>query len=135
VAALSAPRPLPPAAKARLALEVLAAYARARVLLRRRGLPATLAALRAAAPAGEPPAPLGVVRLARVVTREVGLLPDGKCLMRSLVMVALLARRGTPSTLVLGVRPGETFAAHAWVELDGHPVLPTEDRFLRLAEL
>jgi hypothetical protein len=76
-----------------------------------------------------------VVRLARVVTREVGLLPDGKCLLRSIVLVALLARRGRAATLVLGVRPGETFAAHAWVEVDGEAVLPTEDGFLRLTEL
>jgi hypothetical protein len=123
--------------KGRLALEVLATYVRARVLLRRHGLPATLRALRDVPPADPAarPARLGVKRLARVVTREVGRLPDGKCLLRSIVLVALLARRGTASTLVLGVRPGEAFAAHAWVEVDGEAVLPTEDRFLRLTEL
>jgi Transglutaminase-like superfamily len=54
--------------------------------------------------------------------------------MRSLVLVSLLARRSLPATLVIGVLPGERFAAHAWVELSGRPLLPAGD-YERLVEL
>jgi hypothetical protein len=56
--------------------------------------------------------------------------------MQSLVLSGLLARRGIDSRLVLAVRPGESFAAHAWVEYDGQPLLePADDRFGRLVEM
>ena len=45
--------------------------------------------------------------------------------MRSLVLLRMLARRGVVCRLVIGVRPGETLEAHAWIEHDGHPLLPT----------
>jgi hypothetical protein len=45
--------------------------------------------------------------------------------MRSLVLTALLSRRGIASTLVIGVRPGGEFGAHAWVEHEGAPLLPS----------
>jgi hypothetical protein len=45
--------------------------------------------------------------------------------MRSLVLLRVLARRGASGSLVIAVRPSEdlTLAAHAWVELDGVPLL------------
>jgi hypothetical protein len=56
--------------------------------------------------------------------------------MQSLTLSALLARRGYSSMLVIGVRAGEAFGAHAWVELDGRPLLPPGgDTFQRLVEL
>ena len=120
-------RPLSPPAKAALAAEVVVAYVRARRSLRRRGLPATLASLRAVPvqEAGDGDAVARGRRLGRVVARTLGRLPaDGRCLSQSLVLTRLLAARGIDSRLVIAVRPAETFAAHAWVEHDGQPLLP-----------
>jgi hypothetical protein len=44
--------------------------------------------------------------------------------MQSLVLTRLLARRGIETRLVIAVRPGERFAAHAWIEHDEVPLLP-----------
>ena len=69
----------------------------------------------------------------RVLERVPG---DSRCLTRSLVVLAMLARRGRDVRLVLAARPTPTFAAHAWVERDGRPLLPTRDfDDARLAEL
>jgi hypothetical protein len=124
--------PLSAPAKARLALEVVASYPRVWWLLRRRGLRHTLAAVRRA-PAGgagpqlAPEAARGAgLRLGRAVTRTLAFLPtDSRCLMRSLVLVSLLARRGIECRLVIGVRPGQELRAHAWVEHEGRALLPT----------
>ena len=127
--------PLSRPAKARLVAEVLADYVAARRLMRSRPLPETLARMRdvdgAGARAAGPVSAAEARRLGRVVVRVISRLPDAKCLLRSLVLTRMLARRGTPAQLVLGVRPGAAFAAHAWVELDGEPVLPAGD-FQRL---
>lgn len=50
---------------------------------------------------------------------------DSRCLMRSLVLLRVLARRGVNGSLVIAVRPDELLklAAHAWVEVDGRPLL------------
>ena len=65
-------------------------------------------------------------RLGQPVRRTLDPLPwDSRCLMRSLVLLRMLARRGVVCRLVIGVRPGEKFEAHAWIEHDGHPLLPT----------
>ena len=69
----------------------------------------------------------------RVVARIPG---DSRCLMRSLVVLAMLARRGVDARLVLAARPTPEFAAHAWVERTGDPLLPTRGfGDARLAEL
>lgn len=125
-----------------LALEVVATYARVRLRFRDRDLLGTLADVRDA-PAAAHPAPTeldGVrqgVRLGRVVRRTLPLLPaDSRCLMQSLVLVALLARRGVRGELLIGVKPGASFGAHAWVELSGHALLPADDEdFRRLVAL
>lgn len=128
-------------AKLRLAAEVLAAYARVRAQLRRADLPTLVGRLRdGAEPADGPPeaaAHAEGLRLARAATRTTDLLPTGaRCLVRSLVLTALLARRGAWGTLVIGVSPGEQFGAHAWVELGGRPLLPPdEESYARLVEL
>jgi Transglutaminase-like superfamily len=76
-------------------------------------------------------------RLAGAVVKTLELLPgDTRCLSRSLVLTRLLERRGIPARLIIGARAGPDFGAHAWVEYDGHPVLPPGDgSFARLVEL
>jgi Transglutaminase-like superfamily len=128
--------------KFRLAAEVIAAYAKVRwLLLRRIGLPVALAALRGtnegnvAAPS-ETSIRIGL-RLGGIVRRTLGRLPaDSRCLVRSLVLTALLAHRGIDSRLVIGVQVQPSFAAHAWVEAGDTPLLPTgRGEYERLLEL
>ncbi len=147
------PSPLSPAARARLATEIVAAYLQARRELRRAPIESAIAALRAE---GSLPAPTQgahalaeVHRLADVrrlaearrlgwaVARTLKLMPgDTRCLARSLVLTRLLARRGIPAKLVIGARADPDFLAHAWVEYDGQPVLSAGDgSFARLVEL
>jgi len=132
-------RPLAQREKVALVAEIVVAYARARWWLRRRDLPRALVELRS--PRTRLPAPPDAMRtgrrLGRAVVRTLALLPtDSRCLTRSLVLTNLLARRGIESSLVLGVRPGESFAAHAWVEHDSSPLLdPGEFASRRLATL
>jgi Transglutaminase-like superfamily len=124
------------------ALEVLGIYARVRWLLLRRGTAPAVGILRRGLRAHDASASesarvsLGL-RSGRAVVRVLRLLPtDSRCLMRSLVLTRMLARRGVYATVVIGVRPGHSFAAHAWVEVDGHPVLATdESEYHRLVEL
>jgi hypothetical protein len=60
---------------------------------------------------------------------------DSRCLIRSLVLVRILARRRIASSLVLGVSTTPAFEAHAWVEHAGVALLPTSARFQRLSEM
>jgi hypothetical protein len=48
----------------------------------------------------------------------------------------MLARRDIGARLVVGALPDDGFSAHAWVELDGHPLL-NPDRYQsgRLTEI
>ena len=75
--------------------------------------------------------------LGNAVTRTLAVMPgDTRCLARSLVLTRLLARRGIPAKLVIGVRASPSFLAHAWVEHAGGPVLaPGDESFGRLVEL
>jgi transglutaminase superfamily protein len=143
--------PLPPGAgaparrlhtlvKLRLAAEILSAYVRARRSLRRSGLAPTVAALRTQH--ADPPVSVEAqrrlaLRLAHAVGRTLSPLPgDTRCLMRSLVLSSLLSRRGLQSTFVIGARAEPDFAAHAWVEMAGRPVLPDGgEAYGRLLEL
>jgi len=127
-------RRLPLRRRLQLAGEILAVYRRARRLMHSVNLADALAALRQSAPvpprrASPDQERFAAVRLGRAVVLVLALLPtDRRCLIRSLVLSRLLARRGIPALLVLGVRPAadEPFVAHAWVEYDGHPVTPDE---------
>lgn len=126
--------------KLALAAEIAIAYVRARWLLSRTDLPATLAALRSRTPVESPADAGGVaagLRLGRATGRLLGALPaDSRCLMQSLVLSQLLDRRGIASALVISVKPGDAFGAHAWVEVIGRPVLePGADIYQRLVEL
>jgi hypothetical protein len=137
--AAEASRPLSTPSKLRLVGEILLTYARVRWSMMRRGVPATVSELRAcgAVPAEDDHDHVGVNgwRLGRAVTRTLRLLPtDSRCLVRSLVLTGLLARRGIRSSLVIGVRTDQDFEAHAWVEYAGRPVLP-DDGFSPLTQL
>ena len=160
---LPAAGPLSPVAKLRIVAEVLRTFHHVRRRMHQHDVREVLAELRSEStgPLREPePAAVGdALRLGRAVARTLGPLPvDATCLARSLVVVAMLARRDLPGTLVIGVHPGSRrddapqgrrerrrlargeapsaggFAAHAWVEVGGRPVLAPGD-FARLTEL
>jgi hypothetical protein len=129
------------AERLRLAAEILAAYAQARRALRRAPIESVVAVLRTQAPptsAMEPADMLAEARhLGNAVARTLAVVPgDTRCLTRSLVLTRLLARRGIPAKLVIGVRASPSFLAHAWVEHGAAPVLaPGDASFARLVEL
>jgi hypothetical protein len=77
------------------------------------------------------------LRLGRIVERRLSHLPgDTRCLTRSVVLVRMLARRGIDARLVIGAHTQPDFTAHAWVELDGHPLLdPLDYQSGRLTEI
>jgi Transglutaminase-like superfamily len=138
--------PLPVRRKLRLSGEVLATYCRVRWWLWRHELEGVVERLRRpSSPASTDDGRssdadtthLSGLRLGRAVSRTLRLLPtDSRCLVRSLVLTGLLARRGVASTLVIGVRPAPEFAAHAWVEHTGSALLdPGEGGFERLVEI
>jgi hypothetical protein len=63
--------------------------------------------------------------------RLCGITPQ--CLRRSLVLCALLRRRGVAAQVCFGVdRSGSTFAAHAWVAVAGISLETTPSRFHEL---
>ncbi|HEY2537324.1 MAG TPA: lasso peptide biosynthesis B2 protein [Solirubrobacteraceae bacterium] len=133
--------PLSNIQRARLAVEIVAAYVRARRSLRRAPIAAAIAGLRSD---GEAPSDRVCAdrltqarRLGRAVTRTLAFMPgDTRCLARSLVLTRLLAQRGIPAKLVIGARADPDFLAHAWVEYEGEPVLaPGDGSFGRLVEL
>lgn len=123
-------RSLPLPAKASLAAEIVVAYAIVRRELGRQDLRQTVEAIRS--PRRKPRAPVlpdavhEGARLGAAVVRTLEAMPvDSRCLMRSLVLLRVLARRGVMGSLVIAVRPEELLklAAHAWVEVDGRPLL------------
>jgi hypothetical protein len=120
---------LSPAGKALLALEILRAYVRVRRDLRRADFRSVVRTLRGSG--GVPTDDtIGAPRLGWAVARTLRLLPtDSRCLMQSLVLTRLLARRGIPSSLVIGVASGHEFGAHAWVESGGISLLPAREQF------
>lgn len=129
--------------KGRLAIEIVADYARILLLLRREALPSAIATLRADAPlASGAPANGNALgdgrRLGRAVVRTLAPLPRGSgCLTRSLVLLSLLARRGMAADLVIAVQPSAdpSLDAHAWVEVDGYPLLAPAGDYGRLVTL
>jgi hypothetical protein len=142
VRAPTTPRSLGPAERVRLAGEILRTYGRARWRLWRGDLPSTLRALRGDPPPAQAEVPergavVEGVLLGDAVARTLRLVPaESRCLMRSLVLTSLLARRGVGSSLVIGVRGGDAFGAHAWVEVAERPLLPPGgETYERLVEL
>jgi hypothetical protein len=141
---LAAPVTLPPVGEVglgtrlRLIAELLMIYPALLAVVRTDDLRAMAAAARAPVRARvfTPPAihHLTAVRLGQIVGQVFGLLPmDSRCLIRSLVLLRLLERRGIRATLQIGVKATGDFGAHAWVEHEGAPVLPT-GHIARLAE-
>lgn len=139
-------RSLKPRERARLIGEILAAYAQARRALRSDPIEPVVAGMRSGSSERadrleESSTEVGTVveaaRLGRAVARTLRFVPgDTRCLVRSLVLTRLLARREIPATFVIGARTEPKFLAHAWVECAGHAVLdPGDDSFGRLVEL
>jgi transglutaminase superfamily protein len=127
-------KPISVMSKAQLFIEIACSYARVRWLLRRHEIRAVVATLR------DVPADRREIsddaladkyagyRLGRAVARTLGVLPgDSRCLVRSLVLTQLLARREIPSSFVIGISSESEFAPHAWVESDGVPLLSPEN--------
>ncbi len=55
---------------------------------------------------------------------------EAACLRRSLLVYGLLRRRGLLPVLQLGIGPHvATFRAHAWIELEGTPLLDSDAMF------
>lgn len=103
----------------------------------REELGAVVARLRAVRAPAEPMSQANRFRLAGAVGRLLAVLPtDSRCLVRSLVLLALLERRGVASTLVIGVCTEPEFSAHAWIECEGEELLPSGgSQFARLTAL
>ena len=121
-------RRMPADLRVRVALEIVATYLQVRRRMLRGDVRDVVARLRdGAIDAHDPYVAYRIGRrLGQPVRRTLDPLPwDSRCLMRSLVLLRMLARRGVVCELVIGVRPGETLEAHAWIEHDGHPLLPT----------
>jgi hypothetical protein len=121
-------RRMPADLRIRIAVEIVVTYARVRRRMLRGDVREVVAALReGAVDEYDPYAAYRIGRrLGQPVRRTLDPLPwDSRCLMRSLVLLRMLARRSVVCQLVIGVRPGETFEAHAWIEHEGHPLLPT----------
>ncbi len=123
--------------KVSLVAEILPLYMRARWEMRLPDVREMVARLRGAegTPARED-FPLAR-RLGKSVARTLSLLPtDNRCLARSLVLDAMLNRRGLQSVLIIAVRAEPEFAAHAWVEHAGLPLLaPGSSAYRRILEL
>lgn len=119
-----------PVLRLRLAQEIVSTYVEVRRLMRSADIATVVDTLRAGATDRHEAVDarrLGK-RLRRPVRRTLDPLPwDSRCLMRSLVLLRMLARRGVVCHLVIGVSPGSVFEAHAWIEHDGRPLLPTLD--------
>lgn len=123
-----------------LGIEIVSAYSRARWWLWRTDLPRTITALREAGSAyreGPADPERAGARLGRAVGRTLRHLPfDSRCLMRSLVLTRMLARRGIESSLVIAVQSEPGFEAHAWVESRGVALLPPAAQpFQRMVEM
>jgi hypothetical protein len=119
---------MPADLRLRVAVEIVATYVQVRVRMLRGNVTSVVDRLRRDAVDVYDPYDAYRIgrRLGQPVRRTLDPLPwDSRCLMRSLVLMRMLARRGVVCRLVIGVRPGEEFEAHAWIEHDGHPLLPT----------
>ena len=135
----TAEEPLDAVTKARLAAEILHVYTDVYRRIRRREDISTAveAVRRQALEQVKPATPTTRAHLSSAMVRTLSKLPtDSRCLVKSLVLLSLLARRGIATTLVIGARTRPDFIAHAWIEEAGRPLLPTGGpQFERLVEL
>lgn len=99
------------------------------VLLRTLPLDRVLAAITPRARGAAPRAgALAIIeRATDAVTRDFGPTRTA-CLKRALMRYRMLRREGYAARFVIGVRPGgaDGFEAHAWVTLDGEPLMERE---------
>jgi hypothetical protein len=130
-----------PLGRFRLASEIVMTYVRVRRAALRTDIRTVLRELRDA-PLERVPATSAAeadaAHLARGTVRVLHHMPgDTRCLNRSLVLSALLARRGVASRVVIAVSgPANDFGAHAWVEAEGQALLaPGAPGDARLVEL
>ena len=121
-----------------LTVEIVATFVVVRLTMREPDIRQTLARLREGADA--PPSEIDLevaFSLAHAVSRVLAFVPRrSRCLVQSLVLTKLLARRGISSSLVIAVAPGPQLEAHAWVE-SGHvpllrPATPEQGHLVRL---
>jgi hypothetical protein len=132
------------AGKLGLAVEIASLYAQVRARVGHQELEQVVAWLRRARGRRSGQLRNGLIhrrRLAAAVARTLDVLPvaDSSCLMRSLVLLGILARRDLATTLVIAVRePTRTVPvdAHAWIEHAGEPLLwPGDDTYWRVVTL
>jgi hypothetical protein len=117
------------AGEQRLVVRVMPAVVASTLRLRTRGVKHTLAwAAVPLAAAGGPARD----DLTTAVDRAARYVPGATCLARSAALARLLRKNGVPARVRLGVAAGETFAAHAWVEVDGVPLADAPARFTPL---
>jgi hypothetical protein len=123
--------------KVRLSTEIMRVYARARWEMGRRELPSIVARIRENDRDLEFPDRAVRRQLGAVVMKVLSVLPtDSRCLVRSLVLLNLLQRRGAEGTLVVGVKTEPRFSAHAWIEYEGEPLIPSGgDKYARITVL
>ena len=77
-----------------------------------------------------------MVRVSRAVRQILGVLPgDSSPRVSSLVLIAVLDRRGIDTSLVIGVRDGVALAPQAWVEVGETPAAPRRETFAQLVAL
>jgi len=112
----------------RLKLEALFWLALVRLHMATRPFQKTLALhrrLEGKAPPDPGPDPELPARVEHAVERAARLLPGTHCLPQALAGRILLARRGIPCDLRIGVagRGEEGLSAHAWLEMDGRAIL------------
>ena len=70
-------------------------------------------------------------RMARGIATAAAFFPGRAiCLEQSVALYLLLRRWGHPAVLRVGVQP-YPFLAHAWIELDGAPLLENDDEMVK----
>jgi hypothetical protein len=121
----------------RLGAEIVWTAVRVRRLVRTNDLPAVVARCRENEHRSvATPARSELVCVGRTVRKIVGLLPGNSSpLVSSLVLIAVLARRGVDTSLVIGMRGGEQVAPTAWVEISEAPVPRVRHKFAQLVAL
>jgi Transglutaminase-like superfamily len=134
--------PLTQREKARLAIEIVAIYVPTRLRLRHSNFKLMdeiqLVSFKRVIELPSEQITAVAIHLGAAVARTLGRLPaDSSCLVRSLVLMRLLSRRGFVACLVIGIRHNDkALAAHAWVEYGGTPLLASGgDDFARLLQL
>lgn len=108
-------------------LEIRSLLLGARWACRRYPLPALHAGLLALDATSSPPRSPFLAG-ARVEALAAAVLGHDSCLPQAVAAAAYFRRHGQPVELVVGVRRRPTFEAHAWVELQGIPVVGGRER-------